>query len=81
MKDYFGGLQSSWGFIENASHGWNLKTIEDILMARVIMHNMIIEDERDQKLVLILIRSNHKPRRHGPMRYRLNFEDHFRDMK
>ena len=29
---------------------WNLETISNIMMACIIMHNMIIEDERDLRL-------------------------------
>ena len=43
----FGVLQSRWAIIENPSRQWDLNTINDILMACVIMHNMIIEDEKD----------------------------------
>ena len=50
----FGVLQSRWGIIQNPSRQWDLNTIKDILMACVIMHNMIIEDERDQELEPII---------------------------
>ena len=51
----FGVLQSRWKIIQNPSCQWDLNTIEDILMACVIMHNMIFEDERDQVLELIIV--------------------------
>jgi hypothetical protein len=50
----FGVLQSRWGIIQNPSRQWDLNTIKDIFIARVIMHNMIIEDERDQELEPII---------------------------
>ena len=46
----FGVLQARWGIIQNPSRLWHLRTIQDILIACVIMHNMIIEDERDEAL-------------------------------
>jgi hypothetical protein len=72
----FGVLQSRWGIIQNPSREWNLNTIKDILMACVIMHNMIIEDERDQELEPIIAEPINVPWRHGPMRRGLNFEDY-----
>ena len=50
----FGVLQSRWRIIPNPSRQWDLNTINDILMACVIVHNMIIEDERDQELEPII---------------------------
>ena len=47
-------------------------------MACVIMHNMIIEDERDQEMEPIIAQPIHVPWRHGPMRRGLNFEDYVR---
>ena len=72
----FGVLQSRWGIIQNPSRQWDLNTIKDILMACVIMHNMIIEDERDQELEPIIAEPINVPWRHGPMRRGLNFEDY-----
>ena len=50
----FGVLQSRWKIIQNPSYQWDLNTIEEILMACVIIHNMIFEDERDQELEPII---------------------------
>ena len=45
-------------------------------MACVIMHNMIIEDKRDEEMNLIIAQPNHVPWRRGPMRRGLSFEDY-----
>ena len=47
-------LQLRLEIIQNPSRQWDLNTIKDILMACVTMHNMIIEDERDQELQPII---------------------------
>ncbi len=36
-----------FGIIQNPSRLWQMDTIYDIMTACVILHNMIIEDERD----------------------------------
>ena len=54
MERCFGILESRWGSIQNRSRQWDLNIIKDIFMACVIMHNLIIEDERDQKLKSII---------------------------
>ena len=74
----FGVLQSRWSIVQNPSRQWDLNTIKDILMACVIMHNMIIEDERDQEMKPIIARPINVLWRHGPMRRGLNFQDYVR---
>ena len=56
-----GVLQSRWGVIPNLSLQWNLNTIKNILVVCVIMHNMIIQDERDQEIETIIAQPNHVP--------------------
>jgi hypothetical protein len=43
----FGVLQSRWDIIKNPVRQWDLGVITNIMIACIIMHNMIIEDERD----------------------------------
>ena len=42
----FGVLQARWEIIKNPVRQWNLEIIDNIMMACIIMHNMIIEDEQ-----------------------------------
>ena len=46
----FGILQARWKIVKNPVRQWDLETILDIMMACIIMHNMIIEDERGLRL-------------------------------
>lgn len=43
----FGVLQSKWGIIKGPARVWDKKVLHNIMTACIIMHNMIIEDERD----------------------------------
>lgn len=43
----FGVLQSRWAIIQGPSRFWQKNILHDIMSACIIMHNMIIEDERD----------------------------------
>ena len=43
----FGVLQARWGIIRQSNLYWHERTIHDIIYACIILHNMIIEDERD----------------------------------
>ena len=42
----FGVLQARFEILKNPVRQWDLQTIENIMMACIIMHNMIIEDEQ-----------------------------------
>jgi len=53
IECYFGVLQMKWGIIQQSNMQWKLHIIEDIVMACIIMHNMIIENERDDGLLPI----------------------------
>ncbi|XP_004980571.1 uncharacterized protein LOC101758890 [Setaria italica] len=44
----FGVLQSRFAIIRGAARFWDQDTIGQIMRAYVIMHNMIVEDERDE---------------------------------
>ena len=43
----FGVLQSHFAIVRGPAKGWKRKEIGDVMKACVIMHNMIVEDERD----------------------------------
>ncbi|XP_062103513.1 uncharacterized protein LOC133814587 [Humulus lupulus] len=43
----FGVLQSRFSIIAGPARLWNKKVLHDIMTSCIIMHNMIIEDERD----------------------------------
>ena len=61
VKRCFGVLHSKWGIIRNPSCHWDLNTMKDILIACVIIHNMIIEDEKNQEMGVIIAQPNHMP--------------------
>lgn len=46
----FGVLQARFAIAQNPSRMWHMSHISDILMACVILHNMIMEDEQDEDL-------------------------------
>ncbi|XP_040374628.1 uncharacterized protein LOC112200366 [Rosa chinensis] len=43
----FGVLQSRWAIVKGAARFWDKRVLHDIMTTCIIMHNMIIEDERD----------------------------------
>ncbi|XP_028116650.1 uncharacterized protein LOC114314374 [Camellia sinensis] len=43
----FGVLQARFAIVRGPARPWDLQTLTDIMKACVILHNMIIEDERD----------------------------------
>jgi hypothetical protein len=45
----FGVLQSRFAIIKGPARFWDKRTLHDIMTACIIMHNMIIEDERDEQ--------------------------------
>ncbi|XP_024195764.1 uncharacterized protein LOC112198898 [Rosa chinensis] len=44
----FGILQSRLGIVRGAAHGWHKKDIQYIMLTCIILHNMIVEDERPE---------------------------------
>ncbi|XP_062099775.1 uncharacterized protein LOC133805616 [Humulus lupulus] len=43
----FGVLQSRFAIVAEPARLWNKRVLHDIMTSCIIMHNMIIEDERD----------------------------------
>jgi hypothetical protein len=39
-------LQARWGVNHGPAYGWDRERLSDIMTACIIMHNMIVEDER-----------------------------------
>jgi hypothetical protein len=47
----FGVLQARWGVIHGPAYGWDRERLSDIMTACIIMHNMIVADERGGLMV------------------------------
>jgi hypothetical protein len=43
----FGVLQSRWDVVRGSTYGWDRDQISNIMTVCIILHNMIIEEERD----------------------------------
>ena len=50
MECAFGVLQKCWAIIRQPARQWEREEIGDIMYACIILHNMIIEDEREETL-------------------------------
>ncbi|XP_062012658.1 uncharacterized protein LOC133729184 [Rosa rugosa] len=51
MKDVercFGILQSRFSIVRGAARGWDIKDLRYIMLTCIILHNMIVEDERPE---------------------------------
>lgn len=46
----FSVLQSRFALIQNPYMQWDLPKFFDIIMAKVILHNMIVEDELESQI-------------------------------
>ncbi|XP_012850934.1 PREDICTED: uncharacterized protein LOC105970647 [Erythranthe guttata] len=44
----FGILQARFAIVKQPGRGWNLKDLRNIMMTCIVLHNMIVEDERDE---------------------------------
>ena len=47
MEQAFGVLKSQFAIICSSSCAWNMDTMKDIMLTCIILHNIIVEDERD----------------------------------
>ena len=46
----FGVLQARWAVIRGPAYGWDREQLSDIMTACIIMHNMIVEDEKSEAI-------------------------------
>ena len=46
----FGVLQSYWAIVRHPARTWSSKKMWEVMTAYVIMHNMIVEDERPEDI-------------------------------
>jgi hypothetical protein len=46
IERYFGVLQARFAIVRGPSHFWDKGTLHDIMTTCVILHNLIIEDEK-----------------------------------
>ncbi|XP_070675721.1 uncharacterized protein [Malus domestica] len=47
VERVFGILQARWKIIKEPAKGWSRENLDSIIMSCIILHNMIVEDERD----------------------------------
>jgi hypothetical protein len=47
IKRAFSVLQARWAVVRGPAYGWDRDQISNIMTTCIILHNMIIEDERD----------------------------------
>ncbi|XP_073061723.1 uncharacterized protein [Primulina eburnea] len=52
----FGLLQSKWAIITCPARYWSKHVLHDIMTTCIILHNMIIEDERDEQMTITYYR-------------------------
>ncbi|XP_058211489.1 uncharacterized protein LOC131323659 [Rhododendron vialii] len=60
----FGVLQARFAIVRGPGQLWDKKTLKDIMLTCIILHNMIIEDERDYNGAADL---NYDPLEHTPL--------------
>jgi hypothetical protein len=47
IEQAFRVLQASWVVVQGSTYGWDRDQISNIMIACIILHNMIIEDEKE----------------------------------
>ena len=57
----FGVLQSRFAIVAGPTRFWRKSVLHDIMSACIIMHNMIVEDERDLNAQIIEARETTPP--------------------
>ena len=50
MERAFGVLKAKWHIVKNAARVNDLGRLRYIMYARIIMHNMVVKDERDDSI-------------------------------
>jgi hypothetical protein len=48
VEHAFGVLQSHFAIVHRSTHLWDEDSLRNIMMACIIMHNMIVEDESEE---------------------------------
>ena len=48
MERAFRILQARFVIVRGLARGWDMEDIQDIMMTCIILHNMLVEDERDE---------------------------------
>ncbi|XP_020266390.1 uncharacterized protein LOC109841871 [Asparagus officinalis] len=59
VEHAFGVLQSRFAIVRNPARLWDKDNLKHIMMACIIMHNMIVEDERDEHECIRKLRKIH----------------------
>ncbi|KAI4979088.1 hypothetical protein ZWY2020_015841 [Hordeum vulgare] len=50
VEHAFGVLQSRWGMVRNPAMSWDERKLWEMMIACVIMHNIIVKDEREDSI-------------------------------
>jgi hypothetical protein len=50
VEQAFGVMQSHWAIVHHPARQWSVRQMWEVMTASVIMHNMIIEEQRDNSV-------------------------------